>query len=177
MKLPGIVTNVTNFGAFVDVGVHQDGLVHISELSDRFVKSPADVVSVQQQVTVTVMAVDLPRKRIALSMKSEPGKKPAPKTRPDHPRKKRSTGKRPTIKAGIQTSIAGTLQQPLCRRISQDIRQVKRFFHDRRGSAGPKQQRQHRANLWLAAIGPGINVLLGWPPAIHKAMPATWPPK
>jgi uncharacterized protein len=55
MKLPGIVTNVTNFGAFVDVGVHQDGLVHISELCDRFVKNPADVVSVQQKVAVTVM--------------------------------------------------------------------------------------------------------------------------
>jgi uncharacterized protein len=60
MRLPGIVTNVTNFGAFVDIGVHQDGLVHISELCDRFVKTPADVVAVQQKVTVTVMAVDLP---------------------------------------------------------------------------------------------------------------------
>jgi uncharacterized protein len=79
MKLPGIVTNVTNFGAFVDVGVHQDGLVHISELCDRFVKHPADEVSVQQKVTVTVMDVDLARSRIALSMKREPGKKPQPK--------------------------------------------------------------------------------------------------
>ena len=69
MKLPGIVTNVTNFGAFVDIGVHQDGLVHISELCDRFVKTPSDVVSIQQKVTVSVMAVDLPRKRISLSMK------------------------------------------------------------------------------------------------------------
>ena len=70
MQLPGIVTNVTRFGAFVDVGVHQDGLVHISELADRFVKDPAEVVKVQQKVTVTVLEVDLPRKRIGLSMRS-----------------------------------------------------------------------------------------------------------
>nr|WP_155325985.1 Tex family protein [Desulfosarcina ovata] len=82
MKLPGIVTNVTNFGAFVDVGVHQDGLVHISELCDRFVKNPADVVSVQQKVTVSVLEVDLPRKRISLSMRSQPGQKPAAATTP-----------------------------------------------------------------------------------------------
>jgi len=72
MVLPGIVTNVTNFGAFVDVGVHQDGLVHISHLSDRFVKDPNQVVAVQQKVKVTVMEVDIPRKRIALSLKSDP---------------------------------------------------------------------------------------------------------
>ncbi|MEI8291778.1 MAG: Tex family protein [Verrucomicrobiota bacterium] len=72
MKLPGIVTNVTAFGAFVDIGVHQDGLVHVSQLSDRFVKDPAEVVKVSQRVTVTVTEVDLPRKRIALSMKAAP---------------------------------------------------------------------------------------------------------
>ena len=77
MKLPGIVTNVTAFGAFVDIGVHQDGLVHISQLSDNFVKSPADVVKVAQRVTVTITEVDLPRKRIALSMKSKPEIGPA----------------------------------------------------------------------------------------------------
>ncbi|HYQ59971.1 MAG TPA: helix-hairpin-helix domain-containing protein, partial [Desulfatiglandales bacterium] len=71
MKLPGVVTNITAFGVFVDIGVHQDGLVHISELSDRFVKKPADVVKVHQKVTVTVMDVDLQRRRISLSMKSE----------------------------------------------------------------------------------------------------------
>ncbi|MBI5057304.1 MAG: RNA-binding transcriptional accessory protein [Nitrospirae bacterium] len=70
MKLPGIVTNITAFGAFVDIGVHQDGLVHISELSDRFVRNPSDVVKVHQKVTVTVLEVDLQRKRTALSMKS-----------------------------------------------------------------------------------------------------------
>ena len=72
MELPGIVTNVTNFGAFVDVGVHLDGLVHISHLSDRFVKDPNQVIAVQQKVKVTVMEVDVTRKRIALSMKSDP---------------------------------------------------------------------------------------------------------
>jgi uncharacterized protein len=70
MKLPGIVTNITAFGVFVDVGVHQDGLVHISELADRFVKDPSDVVKVHQKVTVTVLDVDLQRKRIVLSMKN-----------------------------------------------------------------------------------------------------------
>jgi uncharacterized protein len=73
LKLPGIITNVTAFGAFVDIGVHQDGLVHISELSDRFVKDPAKVVQVQQKVQVTILDVDLARKRISLSMKSNPG--------------------------------------------------------------------------------------------------------
>ncbi|CAN5488911.1 Tex family protein [soil metagenome] len=71
-KLPGVVTNVTAFGAFVDIGVHQDGLVHISQLSDQFVKNPADVVKVGQRVQVTVTEIDMPRKRIALSMKSKP---------------------------------------------------------------------------------------------------------
>lgn len=77
MKLPGIVTNVTNFGAFVDVGVHQDGLVHISHLSDKFVKDPKEAVTVQQKVMVTVVEVDVARKRIGLSMKSDPFADPA----------------------------------------------------------------------------------------------------
>ena len=70
MALEGVVTNVTNFGAFVDVGVHQDGLVHISELSDRFVKDPREVVKAGDVVRVRVKEVDAPRKRIALTMKS-----------------------------------------------------------------------------------------------------------
>ncbi len=74
MQLPGIVTNVTAFGAFVDIGVHQDGLVHISHLSDNFVEKPADVVKVHQKVMVTVLEIDIHRKRIALSMKSNPEK-------------------------------------------------------------------------------------------------------
>ena len=78
MKLPGIVTNVTAFGAFVDIGVHQDGLVHISQLSDTFVKDAGDVVKVGQRVQATVLEVDLDRKRIALSMKSKPELGPRP---------------------------------------------------------------------------------------------------
>ena len=70
MKLPGIVTNIAAFGVFVDIGVHQDGLVHISELSNRFIKNPTEVVKVHQKVMVTVLDVDLERKRISLSMKS-----------------------------------------------------------------------------------------------------------
>ena len=72
MKLEGTVTNVTNFGAFVDIGVHQDGLVHISQLADKFVEDPRQVVKAGQIVSVTVMEVDAPRKRIGLSMKSAP---------------------------------------------------------------------------------------------------------
>ncbi len=72
MKLPGIVTNVTNFGAFVDIGVHQDGLVHISEVSDKFITNPADVLKVGQKVQVSVVDIDLTRKRISLSMRAKP---------------------------------------------------------------------------------------------------------
>ncbi|GMQ27810.1 Tex family protein [Algoriphagus confluentis] len=72
IKLPGIVTNITAFGAFVDIGVHQDGLVHLSHLADRFVKDPNEIVAVAQKVQVTVLEVDIPRKRIGLSMKSDP---------------------------------------------------------------------------------------------------------
>jgi len=72
MKLPGVVTNVTNFGAFVDVGVHNDGLVHISQLGDHFVKDPRQVVKVHQTVTVTVIGLDLGRGRVSLSMKKDP---------------------------------------------------------------------------------------------------------
>ena len=69
MRLPGIVTNVTNFGAFIDLGVHQDGLAHISQLADRFVRDPGEVVKAGQKVMVRVLEVDLKRKRISLSLK------------------------------------------------------------------------------------------------------------
>lgn len=69
MRLPGIITNVTKFGAFVDIGVHQDGLIHISQLADRFVKDPAEVVKVRQQVTVRVIEIDEKRSRISLSLR------------------------------------------------------------------------------------------------------------
>ena len=71
MRLPGIVTNVTNFGAFVDIGVHQDGLVHISQLAENFIDDPNKVVKVGQKVWVNVSEIDVKRKRIALSMKDE----------------------------------------------------------------------------------------------------------
>ncbi|MDP9077598.1 MAG: RNA-binding transcriptional accessory protein [Bacteroidota bacterium] len=80
MKLPGIVTNITNFGAFVDIGVHQDGLVHLSQITNRFIKDANEILKVQQKVEVTVTDVDINRKRIALSMKeNEP--KPAERER------------------------------------------------------------------------------------------------
>lgn len=72
MRLQGVVTNVTNFGAFVDIGVHQDGLVHVSQLADRFVRDPREVVQAGKIVSVTVTEIDPARKRIALSMKSRP---------------------------------------------------------------------------------------------------------
>jgi uncharacterized protein len=70
MRLNGVVTNVTAFGAFVDIGVHQDGLVHVSQLAARFVKDPQQVAKVNQRVTVTILEVDMVRKRISLSMKT-----------------------------------------------------------------------------------------------------------
>ncbi|MCK5407207.1 MAG: S1 RNA-binding domain-containing protein, partial [Candidatus Krumholzibacteria bacterium] len=69
MVMNGVVTNVTNFGAFVDIGVHQDGLVHVSKIADRFVRDPADVLHVGQNVRVRVMEIDLERRRISLSIR------------------------------------------------------------------------------------------------------------
>jgi protein Tex len=93
MKLPGIVTNVTNFGAFVDIGVHQDGLVHISHLSDKFIKDPKEAVTVQQKVEVTVVEVDVARKRIGLSMKTDPFAQPGEQPQPKGNRAKSSKPK------------------------------------------------------------------------------------
>ena len=77
MELEGVVTNVTAFGAFVDVGVHQDGLVHVSQLADRFVKDPAEVVKVGDKLKVRVLEVDLERRRILspLAIKWDPEKR------------------------------------------------------------------------------------------------------
>ena len=72
MKLPGVVTNITAFGAFIDIGVHQDGLAHISQLSDRYIKDPNEAVKVNQKVMATVLEVDVKRKRISLSLKKDP---------------------------------------------------------------------------------------------------------
>jgi len=84
MTLEGVVTNVTKFGAFVDIGVHQDGLVHISELSNRYIREPAEAVKVGQIVKVQVLAADVKNKRIALSMKAlmPPGQKSAGRPAP-----------------------------------------------------------------------------------------------
>jgi uncharacterized protein len=86
MTLDGVVTNIVAFGAFVDIGVHQDGLVHVSQLSDSYVSDPNAVVRVGQKVKVRVMSVDMERNRIALSMNS------------GAPRGKPATGKRPAVK-------------------------------------------------------------------------------
>ncbi len=99
MRLPGIVTNVTAFGAFVDVGVHQDGLVHISEMADHFVKDPHQVVKVQQRVQVTVLGVEPERRRISLSLRGErkaalAGDGKPERARPGKPRPEKSP-KRP----------------------------------------------------------------------------------
>ncbi len=97
MTLPGVVTNIVAFGAFVDIGVHQDGLVHVSQMADRFVKDPNDVVKVHQKINVTVLDVDLKRKRISLSMKSKnggAGKNAPVKTRKKEAERKNQSKKR-----------------------------------------------------------------------------------
>ncbi len=94
MQLPGLVTNVTNFGAFVDIGVHQDGLVHVSQLADRFIKNPADVVQPGQKVHVRVVEVDVAKKRISLSMRSQ-DKSQSPE-RPIEARPSGATNARPS---------------------------------------------------------------------------------
>ena len=93
MELKGIVTNVTAFGAFVDIGVHQDGLVHISELANHFIKDPADVVKTGDKIDVRVLEVDLKRKRISLSAKTKDAPKPQKKAKGPH-KGNRPKGKR-----------------------------------------------------------------------------------
>lgn len=90
MKMPGIVTNITNFGAFVDIGVHQDGLVHLSQLANKFVKDANEIVKVNQQVEVKVTEVDIARKRISLSMKEEQPPREARPKKTDQARKKQN---------------------------------------------------------------------------------------
>ncbi len=92
MVCPGIVTNVTNFGAFVDIGVHQDGLCHISQLADRFVKDPKEVVSTGDRVTIRILEIKMDRRQIALTMRSErpanagrPGNAAAQSSKPSSP--------------------------------------------------------------------------------------------
>jgi len=103
MKLPGIVTNITNFGAFVDIGVHQDGLVHLSQLANRFVSDPNEVVKVQQHVMVTVTEIDERRNRIGLSMKSDD--KPAP-ARKRHEQRKDNHQRNKTPETDMASKLA-----------------------------------------------------------------------
>jgi uncharacterized protein len=114
MHLEGVVTNVTNFGAFVDVGVHQDGLVHISQLADRFVANPTDVVKVGQIVKVRVVEVNVPLKRISLTMKGESAKisgSTPPKTHPHH-----ASQSRPAAQNTDMISQLEQLQQKFAKR-------------------------------------------------------------
>lgn len=99
MKLPGIVTNITNFGAFVDIGVHQDGLVHLSQITNRFIKDANEVLKVHQKVEVTVTDVDINRKRIALSMKeNEPKPAEGARREPSNQNNNRPGQQKPFVK-------------------------------------------------------------------------------
>jgi protein Tex len=105
MVCPGLVTNVTNFGAFVDIGVHQDGLVHISQLADKFVKDPREVVSAGDRVTVRVLEVKLDKKQIALTMKTERAPSAGAPRASDAPRPRTGEGApRPSPSAGARPS-------------------------------------------------------------------------
>jgi len=117
MKLSGIITNITNFGAFVDIGVHQDGLVHTSQLANRFVANPNDVVKVSQVVEVTVVDVDVARKRISLSMKTEESvkhKAERPKQRAQDP-KSAEKPKQGSHKPQPRQEADGDLQEKLAK--------------------------------------------------------------
>ena len=100
MKLPGIITNITKFGAFVDIGVHQDGLIHVSHLSDKFITDPSEAVKVSQKVQVTVLEVDVDRKRISLSMKGEPTQKSS------SPKKDKDKKEAPTPEGDMQAKLS-----------------------------------------------------------------------
>jgi uncharacterized protein len=108
---PGIVTNVTNFGAFVDVGVHQDGLVHISQLANRFVDDPQKVVSPGDRVSVRVLEVNIEKKQISLTMKPEAAPRPAPPQRTENKKDFNNRGRFPHSKAP-QKSGRGGQHQP-----------------------------------------------------------------
>jgi uncharacterized protein len=109
MKVPGIVTNITNFGAFVDIGVHQDGLVHLSQMADRFIQNPNEVVKVQQRVEVTVTEVDVARKRIALSMKGNT----SPVKKADKPASVQKSSGKEGFKKPVQKDAETDMQHKL----------------------------------------------------------------
>jgi uncharacterized protein len=107
MKVPGIVTNITAFGAFVDIGVKQDGLVHVSQLSKQFVSDPGEVVKLQQKVIVTVTEVDVARKRIALSMKDQAIAQAAPgRNKKEIQNQNKPSGKKPILPDSFQDKLA-----------------------------------------------------------------------
>ena len=99
MKLPGVVTNITAFGAFIDIGVHQDGLAHLSQLSDRFIKDPNEAVKVNQKVMATVLEVDVKRKRISLSLKKDPDRPKQEKAKQQPQQQKQQQKKETDINA------------------------------------------------------------------------------
>jgi len=115
MSLEGVVTNVANFGAFVDIGVHQDGLVHISHLSDTFIKDPREAVKTGDMVKVKVLEVDVERKRISLSMKSQPEISPAskPERKPNHNQQKavNKVNQQPPAPSSMANAFAKALKK------------------------------------------------------------------
>ncbi|MEO9823890.1 MAG: Tex family protein [Paracoccaceae bacterium] len=117
MSLEGTVTNVAAFGAFVDIGVHQDGLVHVSQLADKFVKDPHEVVKAGDVVRVRVTEVDVPRKRIGLSMRKDGGAKPAPRDNRDKPKGPRTAHKtsavpKTTSQGAFGSALAAAMKTP-----------------------------------------------------------------
>jgi len=117
MSLEGTVTNVAAFGAFVDIGVHQDGLVHVSQLADKFVKDPHEVVKAGDVVRVRVTEVDVPRKRIGLSMRKDGGSAPAPRgdrdtsKAPRNP-KKTTAGPAQSSQGAFGSALAAAMKRP-----------------------------------------------------------------
>lgn len=140
MICPGLVTNVTNFGAFVDIGVHQDGLVHISELSDQFVEDPSRVVKPGDQVTVRVLAVDLDKTQIALSMKSEVSVTELKAREPRAPRPKFNSGK---PNAGDRQTPQG--RSPRTANINKDLKTSGGVSPTRNRPKSPMDQTQKNA--------------------------------
>jgi uncharacterized protein len=153
LELEGVVTNVTNFGAFVDVGVHQDGLVHVSELSGKFVKDPREAVNVGDIVKVRVLGADPVAKRISLSMKPPPVPKPPRAPRPPRPAQARAArpengrGGRPARPAREKTASERPAREPAAAR-------PERTDRPERTNRGPRPERQERPAADRAAKQP-----------------------
>ena len=118
MSLEGTVTNVAAFGAFVDIGVHQDGLVHISQLADRFIKDPNEVVKVGDVVRVRVTEVDVPRKRIGLTMRKDGDAQPDRGARPSQGKggRQHAVASKPAPRGGSDTGSLGAALMDAMRR-------------------------------------------------------------